>query len=98
MKTEYTASVGMDSMSIPAYMLEALNAYIEQGHPVGNFLTAVLENNLKEAVGRADSTNILCIPAYVIYLYNEAPSACWGSPEKVAAWCGTAEMEATNGS
>ena len=71
--------------TIPAYMLAKLKAYIEHGEAVGHFLTAVLENNLKEAVGRADSENLVVLPAYVGYLYNEAPMTCWGSPEKVAA-------------
>jgi len=54
--------------------------------PVGDFLTAVLHNNLTEAVARADDENIKNLPAFVGYLYNEAPSLCWGSKERVAEW------------
>jgi hypothetical protein len=69
--------------AIPEHMM---TGYIERGVPVGDFLTAVLENNLSEACGRADDDNLENLPAYVAYLYNEAPSPCHGSPEKVRAW------------
>ena len=74
------------SISLSPYMLEELNDYINLHKPVCDFLFAVLENNLREAVGLADDHNKSNLPAYVAYLYNEAPSACWGSPEKVTAW------------
>ena len=70
----------------PGYMIEQLNNYIKTGQDLGHFLTAVIENNLMRATARADGHNILNIPAYCAYLYNEAPSACHGSPEKVKAW------------
>jgi len=66
--------------------LDGLVRYINDRVPAGGFLHAVLENDLKEAVARADEENMELIPIYVSWLYNEAPTACWGSPEKVAAW------------
>ncbi len=69
-------------------MLAALLRYTEEHCKVGDFLTAVLENNLSEAVGRADDENLANLPAFVSYLYNEAPAPCWGSKEKVKAWLG----------
>jgi hypothetical protein len=65
---------------------DKIDAYVQQRMPVGNFLFALLSNDLKEAVGRADDTNVRLLREYVIYLYNEIPAACWGSPEKVDAW------------
>ena len=75
-----------DPAQIPPYMMDALNAYIDEGVTVGDFLQAVICNNLKDAVGRADSVNINLLPAYIIYLYNEAPSLCWGTPGSYQAW------------
>ena len=72
--------------SIPDHMMSGLRRYIDDHCAVGDFLTAVLENNLREAVHRADDHNLENLPAYVYYLYNEAPSKCWGSPEKVKEW------------
>lgn len=72
--------------TIPLHMMESLKRYIEQRIQPGHFLTAVLENNLKEAVGRADDVNIRLLPEYIAYPYNEAPGLCWGSPERVRTW------------
>lgn len=67
-------------------MLPRLQGYTEFHRPVGDFLMAVLSNDLRGACQRADDENIENLPAYVAYLYNEAPGACWGSPEKVKEW------------
>ena len=74
------------TFTIPAYMLGNLQAYIQTGRPVGGFLTAVLRNDLREAVGRADDHNIANLPAYIAYLHNKAPMGCWGSTENVKHW------------
>ena len=52
----------------------------------GDIIEAVVTNNLKEAVFRADDVNLNLIIAYVGWFYNHAPSLCWGSPEKMVAW------------
>jgi hypothetical protein len=70
---------------IPDRMMGGLTRYIEEGIMPGDFLTAVLENDLMEAVGRADDENAANLPAYIGYLYNVAPSNCFGSREKVKA-------------
>lgn len=63
----------------------ALEAYAYRGHPLGGFLTAVVENNLFEALGRADSYNRATIFQITQFIYNELPSTCWGSTEIVKA-------------
>ncbi len=65
---------------------EAVLRYINDGWQPGGFLTAVLSNNLRDAFGRADAENFATLGDLVGWLYNHAPSPCWGSPEKVAAW------------
>ena len=70
-------------------MIDALDRYAQHRQPVGDFLRAVLENNLQSAVGHADDDNLRNLPAFVGYLYNEMPAPCWGSPEKVKAWLKT---------
>ena len=71
---------------IPERMMGGISRYIEQGIPPGDFLTAIITNDLREAVGRADDENLRNIPAYVSYFYNEAPRQCWGSQAKMDAW------------
>lgn len=71
---------------IPERMMESLYLYINCRVRPGDFLTAVLCNDLKEAVGRADDENMRNLPAYVAYLYNKAPAICWGSKGKFIDW------------
>jgi hypothetical protein len=74
---------------IPEHCRDGLRNYFEVGRSVGDFLTAVLENNLVEAFGRADHINEHCLKDYANFLYNYAPSypvRSWGSPEAVQAW------------
>lgn len=78
---------------IPEHMQDGLKLYLDEGLEPGGFLYAVLSNNLADAVGRADATNQLLLPNYIRFLYNYAPSACWGSPEKVMSWMAAREKE-----
>ena len=78
---------------IPDRMMPALKRYIEEKIPPGHFLTAVICNDLTEACGRADDENMANLPAYVAYLYNEAPANCWGSKKKMKLWLAHPENE-----
>jgi hypothetical protein len=71
---------------IPGHMVGAVRRYIMQGIPPGSFLTAVLCNDLREAFSRADDDNSAAMRGWVQFLYNYAPSGCWGSPDRYAAW------------
>ena len=71
---------------IPERMMEAIDRYVKQGLYPGGFLSAVIENDLSNAVGRADDENIRNLPAYVAYFYNEAPGGCWGSKKNMKNW------------
>ena len=71
---------------IPARMMGGLERWIKHGKLPGDFLCAVLRNDLMVACQIADDENLANLPAYAAYLYNEAPSQCHGSLEKVRAW------------
>ena len=73
-------------MMVPDRMLGALQRYVDHGIAPGDFLTAVLSNDLREACGRADDENRHLIFEYVKFLYNNAPSGCWGSEENFRNW------------
>jgi len=72
---------------IPDYMEDGIENYINYGLEPGGFLTAIICNDLKSAVMRADGQNIGNIPAYVAYFYNHAPIDCWGSYDLMVKWC-----------
>lgn len=71
---------------IPERMMHGIRRYIDHGIQPGDFLTAVFENNLLKSLSLADDENLKNIQAYASYLYNEAPSMCSGSKEKVEEW------------
>jgi hypothetical protein len=71
---------------IPSETMTCLTLYVRHHWPVGDFLMAVLSNDLRNAIGRADEKNLPALPAIVMFLHNEVPARCWGSPERVAAW------------
>lgn len=71
---------------IPEHCRHGMQNYIEHGIPVGDFLTAVLENDFMEAVTRCDATNRAALREYAIFLHQEAPREAHGSPEAVKAW------------
>jgi len=67
-------------------ILDAIARYVHTGCPVGDFLTAVIENNLREAVCRADSCNRATLFDIIRVFCNYCPGDCWGSREKRKAW------------
>ena len=78
----------------PPEVKESLLRYWHQRIPTGDFLRAVLENNLREAFGRADDTNRRHLGEIVNWCYWELPSPAWGSPEKVRAWLAQEDVAA----
>lgn len=62
---------------------ESLDAYWNTGRPTGDFLKAVLSNDLFDAVGRADHENIRDLKEIVSYIYNELPQNAHGSKDNV---------------
>jgi len=71
---------------LPVGLQDGMQRYVEDGILPGDFLTAVLENDLKTAVFRADDNNIKLIPEIVKWVYWEIPNPAWGSPKDVKEW------------
>jgi hypothetical protein len=71
---------------IPEDMREDARDYVEDHEPVGGFLYAVLTNDLVNAFGYADPDNRAAMHDWCLWLFNDIPSKCWGSKEKVEAW------------
>ena len=65
------------------YMLSGMQRYVEHGIVPGDFLLAVLRNDLRAAVNCADSNNIEALTDWVVFCYSELPANIWGSPERV---------------
>lgn len=78
----------MTRRGVPAHLRGGIARYLVDRHPFGHFLTAVFENNLMEAMGRADNESRAGLFNLCQFIYNDAPSPCHGSREKVAKWLG----------
>jgi hypothetical protein len=72
--------------NIPDAILLAINNHVLRGQHCGHFVTAVLSNDLIEAVNRADDECQKCLRSIVRYLYNRCPGGCWGSKKKMEEW------------
>jgi len=60
--------------SIPHRIKDALDRYAKEGCPTGDFLRAVLENNLHDAVGHAHSDSYAALAEICCYVYNDLPA------------------------
>ena len=80
------SDINYDKVPVNGRLANSVKMYIEEGIDGGGFLFALLSNNLGQAFCRADSDNTKAMKEWVMFLYNQAPSDCWGSKEKVQAW------------
>ena len=71
---------------IPSRIMEGIGRYVEHGIPPGDFLQAVIRNDLAGAVARADHESLEVIREIVLYFANEVPPECQGSREALSAW------------
>jgi hypothetical protein len=74
-------------MRVAPYIRAALDQWgAGQPHPTGDFLRAVLTNDLYEACVRADPLNAATLREIVLYVRRNLPPECYGSNEKYEAW------------
>lgn len=86
----------MTTHGIPERMQGALIRYFDKRIPPGDFLQAVLSNDLIESFGRADYENATQMRAYILWLYNEVPgraNGAWGSRQAVKNWLNGGDNE-----
>lgn len=72
--------------AMPDDMKDSIIKYIEYGAKPGDFLTAVITNNLRNAVGHANETNLPLLKLYVQWFYNVAPGGSQGDVQKMQSW------------
>ena len=76
----------IDYMRLPAHIRTAVQTYIETGKIPGDFLRAVICNDLSQSFARADPVSRERLFDIVQFFHNEAPNKCWGSSQKMTAW------------
>lgn len=77
---------GDNSAGVPAHIRDGIARYINHGDPVGGFLTAFLNNDLRMALAAADDTNRVAMFEIARWFHNHAPHDCWGGAEKRQTW------------
>lgn len=75
--------------TLPDYMVGGLLRYMNYGTEPGDFLRAVITNDLGGAFGRADENNTAAMRNWVAWFYTYAPGPSWGSPTNYAEWVAT---------
>ncbi|MBC8523000.1 hypothetical protein H8D29_03635 [PVC group bacterium] len=68
------------------YLKRSLTHWIDEAVCPGHFVTAVLTNDLFEAIARADGENARILPDIVRWIYSNAPRGCWGGDEEMKTW------------
>lgn len=71
---------------VPEHTRDGIIRWIEFGIEPGSFLTAVIQNDLKNSFGQADQYNAEALQTIVAWFYNHAPEPCWGSVDKFKDW------------
>ena len=66
--------------------MDSLFRYVEERSRPGQFLHAVLCNQLREAVIHADEASRAVLRELVLFIYNYVPSPCHGSDQLVQLW------------
>ena len=79
--------------NIPEHTQGSIERYVLNRYAPGGFLTAVLANDLFGATGRADDQNIVALKDICAWIYNRAPTDCWGSYEIVKRYLETPQVE-----
>lgn len=71
---------------VPEHLLSALIRWGKQECYTGDFLAAVLSNDLMGAIGRADEASLASLRYITMFVYNELPRDCHGSKARVKQW------------
>lgn len=79
--------------AIPEDMRQDMKRYVLEGRETGDFLTAVICNDLRQAVSRADLKNLPLLQTYVRWFYSVAPSDCSGSVQHMRDWIASVKRE-----
>jgi hypothetical protein len=75
-----------DWEKVPAHLRKGLRAYLVERRRPGQFLSALLRNDLADTVLRADDDSVAALRDLVLFLHNCAPGPSHGSEAVFEAW------------
>jgi len=76
----------MVACEVPPHLHNGLINYLIHRYPAGHFLTAVLSNDLVDAVRRGDNDSRAGLSRIVCFLDGFVDRGCWGSKQRVSEW------------
>ena len=71
---------------LPERYREGMKRYIEEHIPPGSFLMGMLECDLHVVLTHVDLDMVCELRNIYLWIRNEAPGVCWGTPEMVREW------------
>lgn len=71
---------------ISDHLWRGLKYYVLEGRPTGQFLEALFSNDLFKVYAHGDDEALASLKAMVMFIYNECPQGCHGSPGHVSRW------------
>lgn len=74
---DFDAEFPREYVDIPEHTKHALYQWKYHGRPSGDFLHAVLINDLQSAFAHADDENLVAMRLIVRWIFNRLPSAAW---------------------
>jgi hypothetical protein len=83
---DYTVEQLVAKYGVPERIVRGIKAYVEERQPVGQFIQAVICNDLTEAFSRADDEVVRCLHGIVKLFYNQVPGNAWKSKKRYEAW------------
>jgi hypothetical protein len=72
---------------IPRHMHEGIIRYMENGIHPGDFMTAILADDLHGAIRLADHINMQWLKDWLHFMEDHLPADARGSYEHVRLWC-----------
>lgn len=79
--------------TIPQKTVRALMRWQDEGVMPGDFLQAVLANDLLDAACRADDESLPALKAICLWVHWELPPQAHGTREALKAWAATFDRE-----
>jgi hypothetical protein len=83
---------------IPKETKEAIERYVNAGLDPGDFLQAIMSNDLMGACKLADEHNLRAIVAIAQHVYSNVPMNCHGTKDIVRLWIELGSANRNNGS
>lgn len=77
---------GIDYEKLPEILRLGVKRYVERGVLPGDFLRAVIQNNLQDAVCHAGPEILPLLKDIVLFFHWEVPGPCWKSEKAMTEW------------